>query len=119
MGLNVFLFLNITMSEEVIVYISKEEFQKRLEDFNKNNEEVMKKYEALRKEKPDDDFVQKELDSLKTDIENNNKLLKRVEIEDGHLLFWLDDKGCPTMRRCSKEEYNMIYNSKNKFGYVI
>lgn len=99
-----------------IKILSKKEFLKRLNEFNKSLLELSKKYIDLSIKNPNDRWIQEQIKQLAYDIQHNNEMIRRVEIEDGYLIYYVDETLNLAMTRCSKEEYEEIYKkSKDKF----
>ena len=112
------------MSEdgEPILYITKDEFKRRMLMMNTDWTKVATRYAVQiqhAKKEEDSKWFQKEMESITDDIKHNNEMIARAEIEKGYGLFWINNEGMLMMRRCSKEEHDAIYKSKMKIDYLV
>ncbi len=110
------------MSEnEVLYYISKEEFKKRLFQINLGLTKIGIRYTSRMLEEKNrklQEWYKRQIDEIAMDIEHNNQMARRADIEDGFLLYWIDSSGNLSMRRCSSEEYQLIYSRRKKSFYI-
>ena len=104
-----------------IFYITKEEFKRRLALFNTELLKLAMRYTKLAEQtqsKRKLAWIQKQIEDIRKDMEFHNEMMLRADIEDGYLLYWIDEEGNVSMRRCTSEEYKKIYNKKGKQTYI-
>jgi len=100
---------------EPIVYIKKEEFQKKLLELNLSLGQLGLVYTRLyikEKNVSIKKWLQVQINEIAADIQTNDNILRRSEIENGYLVFWSTAGGNMALRRCTREEYRSIYGRK-------
>lgn len=113
--------MNMGENDEDILFITKSEFIRRVQLLNKGLYDLGLRYSnlLLRTRTPEKKvWVQKILEGLSDDINANNELIARAEIETGYNVFCLNSAGNIFARRCSSEEYAAIYRRKLSSQYI-
>jgi len=104
-----------------IFYITKEEFKRRLALFNTELLKIAMRYTKLAEKtqsKKELTWLLQQIHDIKQDIDQHNEMMKRADIEDGYLLFYIDEEGNVSMKRCISEEHEKIYGKKGKPTYT-
>ena len=105
-----------------IYYISKDEFKKRMLKMNSDWTLLAKQYiDRMVRTKSEKSlaWLKAQSEDITDDIKHNNEMIMRAEIEKGYNLFWVNAEGNLMMRRCSKEEHDVIYKPRKKESFVV
>lgn len=110
-------------SEEVIFYITKDEFKKRMQKNQELLSGVGKEYcDALLRAKTEKEkkWIKTEVDQIAKDMDYNLKMIKQADIEQNYVAWYMNANENIFMKRVGKEGHDRIYKLLDKKpSYVI
>lgn len=109
--------------EEVVYYITKEEFKRRMAQNQLMLGGIAKSYaDAMTNAKTDweHEYCKSELEQIVKDVDYNRRLMRRADIEEPFAVYFI--KGVEEnlfIGRVSKEQHKKLYETKPKKPYYV